>query len=200
MNPQPQLAEITDGSFMTLEAYLQLEETSQLRHEYIDGEIYAMVGSALNHNHISMNVAGEFRNHLKGTPCATFSADMKVHLGNDYVYPDVVVDCQAADNILVSPVIIVEVLSKSTRKKDTTQKLIRYINLPSLQEYVLIEQDIVSVQVLKRCNSWQPEYYYWGDTVAFASIGLELPVQDIYDRVENEELLELRQAGEDVIP
>jgi Uma2 family endonuclease len=196
MNPE---LKILDSIPMTEEAYFQLEADSGIRHEYIDGQVYAMVGSALNHNRIAMNVAREFGNHLKDTPCETFSADIKVRVGSDYVYPDVVVDCHATDNMLVSPVIIVEVLSKSTRKKDTTQKLIRYINLPSLQEYVLIEQDIVSVQVLRRTNAWQPDYYYLGDSVTFDAIGVTLTVDSIYERVDNSELNEFRQLQQGVV-
>ncbi len=75
---------------------------------------------------------------------------------------------------------------------DTTTKLIRYVNLPSLQEYVLIEQDIVSVQVLRRNNAWKSEYFYLGDSVTFESIGLILSVEEIYDRVDNQEMNELR--------
>lgn len=188
MNPKS-----AENSIMTPDAYLLLEESSELRYEYIDGQVYAMVGSTINHNRITMNIAREFGNHLKNTPCETFSADIKLKLGSDYVYPDVVVDSQARENRLTTPVLIVEVLSKSTRKKDTTKKLIRYINLPSLQEYVLIEQDFVSVQVLRRSNDWKTEYYYWGDAITFASIGVTLSVEDIYQRVENDELSECRQ-------
>ncbi len=189
---------------MTETEYLESEQTSDTKHEYIDGQTYAMAGAGSNHNRIAVNVAGEFRNHLKGTPCETFMADMKVRLGHDYVYPDVMVDCnpQKTDNYFAdSPVVIVEVLSKSTRKTDTTVKLIRYINLPSLQEYVLIEQDIVSVQVLRKSNDWKTEYYYLGDMVSFSSIGLSLAVEEIYDRVENGEMtlkIELTNCFNDV--
>lgn len=191
MNPEPEIA-------MTQEAYFQLEAASDVRYEFIGGQIYAMGGSALNHNRIAMNVAVGFSNHLRGTSCETFSADMKVQVGNDYVYPDVVVDCHATGNLLVSPIIIVEVLSKSTRKKDTTQKLIRYINLPSLQEYVLVEQDIVSVQVFRRIKAWQPDYYYLGDSVTFDAIGVTLTVDSIYERVDNTELNEFWQLQQGV--
>ena len=183
---------------MTEAEYLEAELASEVKHEFINGEAYAMAGAGSNHNRIALNIAGEFRNHLKGTPCETFMADMKVRLGQDYVYPNVLVDChpEKTDNLFVdSPVIIVEVLSKSTRKTDTTLKLIRYINLPSLQEYVLIEQDIVSVQVLRKSNDWKTEYYYLGDTVTFSSIGLKLAVEEIYDRVENGEMIEFRLQG-----
>ena len=186
---------------MTEAEYLEAELVSEIKHEYIDGQTYAMAGAGSNHNRIAVNVAGEFRNHLKGTPCETFMADLKVRLGQDYVYPNVMVDCnpQKSDNLFAdSPVIIVEVLSKSTRKIDTTVKLIRYINLPSLQEYVLIEHDIVSVQVLRKANDWKTEYYYLGDRVTFSSIGLSLAVEEIYDRVENGELQEFRDQDNKV--
>ncbi len=191
----------TENIFMTEEEYLQSELASEFKREYIDSQVYAMAGAKHNHNCISMNIAREFSNHLKGTPCATFMADIKVRLGKDYVYPDVLVDCgnmSGDDYFSTSPVIIVEVLSKSTRIRDTTTKLIRYINLPSLLEYVLIEQDLVSVQVLRKNNHWQSEYFYLGDKVTFKSIGLALAVEDIYDRVDNADMNEFRSGLEGV--
>ncbi|WP_019864481.1 Uma2 family endonuclease [Methylovulum miyakonense] len=177
------------------EEYLASEQVSDIRHEYIGGQVYAMAGAGYNHNCITANIMRKFGNHLEGTPCATFVADMKVRLGKDYVYPDVLVDCgklSGDDYFANSPVIIVEVLSPSTRKTDTTTKLIRYINLPSVQEYVLVEQDFVSVQVLRRSQHWQPEYFYLGDAVTFAPIGLTLAVEEIYDRVDNKDMNEFR--------
>jgi Uma2 family endonuclease len=112
---------------------------------------------------------------------------------------DVLVDCgklSSEDYFSTSPLIIVEVLSKSTRKIDSTTKLLRYINMESLQEYVLIEQDIVSVQVLRRANHWLSEYYFLGDEVTFASIGLTLTVAEIYDRVDNADMREFAQQAE----
>lgn len=181
--------------FISEEEYLASEQVSDIRHEYIGGQVYAMAGAGYNHNCIAANIMRKFGNHLEGTPCATFVADMKVRLGKDYVYPDVLVDCGklSGDNYFAnSPVIIVEVLSPSTRKTDTTTKLIRYINLPSVQEYVLVEQDFVSVQVLRRSQHWQPEYFYLGDAVTFAPIGLTLAVEEIYDRVDNKDMNEFR--------
>lgn len=183
--------------YLTEAEYLATEPASEVKREYIDGQVYAMAGAGYNHNCISANMLRKFGNHLEGTPCATFMADIKVKLGKDYVYPDVLVDCtkMAGDDYFsTSPVIIVEVLSRSTRKTDTTTKLIRYINLPSLQEYVLIEADIVSVQVLRRSKNWMPEYFFLGDEVTFDSIGLTLPVEDIYDRVDNTDMNEFREG------
>ncbi len=181
--------------FLSEQEYLATEPMSELKREYIDGQIYAMAGAGYNHNCISANMLRELSSHLKGTPCATFMADIKVKMGKDYVYPDVVVDCSKMnrdDYFSTSPVIVVEVLSRSTRRMDSTTKLLRYINLPSLQEYVLIEPDIVSVQVLRRSNHWRSEYFYLGDRVNFESIGLTLSVEDIYDRVDNTDMNEFR--------
>ena len=182
--------------FLTEEEYLRTEMSSEVKREYIDGRIYAMAGAGYNHNCIVGNIFGNFRSHLKGTPCTTFMADMKVRLGKDYVYPDVVVDCgkiAGDDYFVISPVIIVEVLSKSTRKNDTTKKLLYYLNLPTLQEYVLVEQEFVSIQVLRKSNHWVSEYYYLGDMVTFESIGLTLGVEEIYNRVDNKDMDEFRQ-------
>lgn len=191
------LDKVHENIYLSEEEYLATEPASEVKREYIDGQVYAMAGAGYNHNCISANMLRELGNHLKGTPCATFMADIKVRLGKDYVYPDVLVDCSKMsgdDYFSTSPVIIVEVLSRSTRKTDTTTKLIRYINLPSLQEYVLIEPDIVSVQVLRRSKHWMPEYFFLGDAVRFESIGLTLPVADIYDRVDNTDMNEFRQS------
>lgn len=185
--PQP------DARLMTEEEYLKSEPYSDVRRKYYDGLAYAMAGSKRNHNILSGNLAGEFRNHLKGSPCATFSADIKVALGKNYFYPDVIVDCTETEGdsyFANSPVIIVEVLSKSTKKMDTTVKLIQYINLPSLKEYVLVEQDSVCLQVLRKSKHWRPEFFYLGDAITFESIGLTLSVEAIYDRVDNEEMQE----------
>lgn len=190
----------TDQSdvYLTEDEYLASEAAAEVKREYTDGQVHAMAGAGYNHDCIAANILGEFRSHLKGTPCATFMADIKLRIGKDYVYPDVLVDCSkmSGDDLFsTAPVIIVEVLSRSTRKTDTTTKLIRYINLPSLQEYVLIEPDIVSVQVLRRTNHWLSEYYFLGDDVTFTSIGLTLKVEDIYDRVDNRDINEFREQA-----
>jgi Uma2 family endonuclease len=123
---------------------------------------------------------------------------LKVSIGKDYVYPDVLVDCSKTEGksyFSNSATIIVEVLSKSTRKRDLTTKLLRYINLPSLLEYVLIEQDFVQVQVLRKRTDWKYEFYFLGDSITFESIDLTLAVEEIYDRVDNDDMNEFRQQG-----
>jgi Uma2 family endonuclease len=184
-----------EGIPMSEAEYLLTEPDSEVKREYIDGRVYAMAGASRIHNLISANVMRKFGNHLADTPCATFMADMSVHSGQTYVYPDVVVDCTDTDeDFVTAPLIVVEVLSKSSRKRDTTQKLMRYINMPSLQEYALVEQDIVQIQVLRRSNGWIPSYYYLGDAITFESIGLTLAVEAVYERVNNTDMAEFRAA------
>ena len=147
---------IKNTDLMTVDDYLEGELSSDIKHELIDGTIYAMAGASANHERISVNVLAEFRNHLKNQPCEPFGSDMKLRINSNFFYPDVMVDCHFDNSepyFTETPIIIVEVLSKSTRKKDTTLKLLSYINIPSLQEYVLIEQDFVDFQVFNaiRC-------------------------------------------------
>lgn len=185
-----------EGIPMTEEEYLATEPDSEVRREYYDGRAYAMTGSKRNHNILTGNIARQFGNHLQGTPCITFSVDIKVAFAKKYFYPDVLVDCSDNDGdsyFATAPVLIVEVLSKTTKKKDTTVKLLHYINLPSLKEYVLVEQDDACIQILRRSKHWQPEYYYLGDQITFESIDLTLSVETLYERVDNEDMRAFRQ-------
>lgn len=95
-----------------------------------------------------------------------------------------------------SPRIIVEVLSSSTRKFDQTSKRLVYQNITTLEEYVLIEQDRVEIQVFRRADNWQSSYYYIDDDITFTSIGLTLPVLEIYQRVENDDMRAFNQTQE----
>ncbi len=195
------MSTVIQTSSLSTEEYLQGELTSEVKHELIDGYAYAMAGAHANHERISGNVYAEIRQHLKNLPCEPFGSDMKVKVGLNFFYPDVTVDCDFDESqpyFTEKPIIIVEVLSKSTRRVDQTIKRRAYLNLPSLQEYVLIEQDFVDVEVIRRSEGWQSKHYYLGDEVTFESIALTLPVEDIYHRVQNEDMLEFlnKQAEE----
>ncbi|MDQ5910877.1 MAG: hypothetical protein QG599_2974 [Pseudomonadota bacterium] len=173
--------------------YLEGERISTIRHEYIDGDVYAMAGASKNHDRIAGNIFRKFGEHLENTPCEPFSSDMKVKCGKNYFYPDVIVVCEDKtedEYYTESPIIIVEVLSRSTRRTDQSFKRLAYQNLPSLQEYVLIEQDFVDVEICRRDRHWQSEHYYLGDEVYFAAIDLRLPVEVIYARVVNDDMRE----------
>lgn len=177
--------------FISEAEYLAGELISEIKHEYIDGDVYAMAGASRSHNIIASNIARKFGNHLENTPCTTFSSDMKVKAEGCFFYPDVSVVCdekQGDDYFTEAPLIIVEVLSKSTRRRDKTTKFQAYKTLPSLQEYVLIDQDFVEIQVCRKNANWFPALYFLGDEITFESISLTLTVADIYQRVENEEV------------
>ncbi len=177
---------------MSIDDYLNFEMSSEVKHEFIDGEIIAMTGASANHNRIVGNVFAKFYNHLQSSPCEVFMNDMKLKLLNEYRYPDLMAVCDnnfTDDNYAVEkPIIIVEVLSKSTRREDTTRKLLSYLNIPTLQEYVLIEQDLVSVMIMRKSNHWTPAYYYLENEVYFESIDFSIKVEDIYFRVENDDM------------
>ena len=182
---------------ITEEEYLKQEQNTAVKHEYIDGCIVAMAGASKNHGRIIRNLLGKFDAHLAGSPCEPFSSDLKVKAGKNYFYPDVVVDCDSESEpayFASKPTLIIEVTSRSTRHKDRSEKLLSYLNIESLQEYVLIDQDVVSIDVFRRNENWILRNYALGDKVLFNAINLELSVEDIYHRVINEEMTDFLKS------
>lgn len=177
-------------TWMSEEDYLRTELEREIKHEYIDGYLYAMSGVKKNHARITTNIDRVFGRHLSDKPCESFTSEVKVKIGSKFFYPDVMVVCDDNDQdyYTETPVIIVEVLSPSTRRMDETVKKWAYQNIPTLQEYVLIEQDFVDVEVCRRREGWVSWHYFLGDTVTFEAIGLSLLVEDIYARVDNEDM------------
>jgi Uma2 family endonuclease len=187
---------------ISVEDYLSGEKISDIKHEYLDGQVYAMAGASLKHNIINANTFGLLWNHLKGQPCFPLSSDMLLEISStQYRYPDVMVICDddssTNDYIRKNPLIIVEVLSKSTRKKDRGEKLKEYLSLSSLQEYVLIEQDFAEIEIQRRSRSWKSSYYFLGDDITLESIDVTLSVEDIYQRVDNNDMQEFLRQKED---
>ena len=177
--------------YITEAEYLDGEHYNDIKHEYIYGDVYAMTGASRNHNTLTNTIARLLGNHLEQTPCSVFSSDMKVKTDHCFFYPDVLVVCddeQGHDYYTEKPVIIVEVLSKTTRRNDKTTKMTAYKNIPSLQEYVLIEQDCVDVEICRRENGWCSEHYFLGDEVTFNTLELSVSVADIYTKVNNEDM------------
>jgi Uma2 family endonuclease len=174
----------------SVQDYLQAEEASEVRHEFVEGELYAMAGASEEHNFIAGNIFAGIRNHLRGKPCKVFIHDMKArvyaHLTLFY-YPDVMVVCDPDDDdryFKTKPRIIIEVVSDSTRNTDTREKLITFIQLPSLEEYVLVEQDKIEVTVHRREVEWRPELLTGADAVLkLKSIGFEMTLREVYEEV-----------------
>jgi len=193
------MSNVSRSKVITENDYLAAELVSDIRHEFVNGEIYAMSGAKATHNRISGNIAREVGNMLRNSHCDTFAADMKVKAGSNYFYPDVLVDCSELDGEAVftqSPVIIFEVLSRSSRKLDETIKKIAYLNIPTLQEYVLVEQDFVDVEVFRKSDDWRSSHYFLGDQIEFESQAIKLDVEEIYTRVKNQDMLEWEELKE----
>lgn len=170
--------------------YLEGEKITKVRHEYIDGEAYAMAGGTKAHNLISFNVARALHGHLRSTPCRVFIGDVKVHVAWDwrerFYYPDVVVGCEAGDSdpyVVEQPKLIIEVLSDSTERNDRSDKFYAYRRLPSLDEYVLVAQDTRRVEVYRRETGWDLELYEQEGEFSLRSLGLDLSIADVYEGV-----------------
>ena len=190
------------NSFISQEDYLAGELISEVKHEYIDGDVYAMAGASKNHERIIGNVFAKLHAQLENTPCEPFLSDLKIKVANSFFYPDAMVVCKDKTDheyYTESPIIIIEVLSKSTRKTDQALKRRAYQSLPSLNEYVLIEQDFIDVEICRKSNHWQSEHYFLGDEVHFATIDLSVSVEAIYARVANEEMREFLANRSDAI-
>lgn len=179
--------------YLSVEDYLAGERESEQRYEYVEGTVYARAGASTNHNRISGNLYALIWNHQRGKSCFPMTSDMLVKTtAKRFRYPDLMVVCDDDPSqdtyVRESPILIVEVLSGSTHRKDKTEKRAEYLALPSLLEYVLIEQDIAEVVVQRRSEAWRSTYYYPGSTVTLESIGLTVPVEAIYERVDNADM------------
>ena len=170
--------------------YLEGEKASKVRHEYVDGDGYAMAGGTKAHNQVAGNFYGALRAHLRGTPCRAFIGDVKVHVAWDwrerFYYPDVVVGCAAGDNdpdVVEQPKLIVEVLSNSTERDDRSDKFYAYRRLASLQEYVLVAQDTRRVEVYRRQTGWDLELFETDGDFNLHSVGLDLTLAEVYEGV-----------------
>lgn len=141
---------------MTVEEYLAWEPLQQERHEFYDGEIFAMAGGTYEHNSISGAVYSALRTHLKGTPCRVAIADIRIKVNQQYFYPDVSVTCATSDvqtikaNEFTAPKLIVEVLSASTAAYDRGLKFANYRQLSSLQEYLLIDPETKTAELFRK--------------------------------------------------
>ena len=187
-------------AYISEQQYLEDEKVREIKHEYINGEIYARNDFSRNHVQLTGNVARQFGNFLADDfRFEVFLSKMKLRVKGNFFYPDVLVvdgNDKTHDYYVEKPLIIVEVLSKSTRRFDQTGKFEFYKTIPSLEEYVLIEQDFAEIEVCRRANNWYPQRYFLGDEITFESIDLTVSVEAIYKRVQNEDVLEFLAAKE----
>jgi len=170
--------------------YLIWEHEQSERHEYVAGEVFAMVGVRDRHNVIAGNLYVPLRAHLKGSPCKTYLSDIKLEVSaaDSVFYPDLFVTCETPSDPLVKrdAALIVEILSPSTEAYDRGRKFGMYRLLPGLKEYLLIGTDEALVEVYRRTDdeAWLLRTYRPGDTFTLASIDLQIAVDDVFDDID----------------
>lgn len=175
---------------MTYAEYLLLEQRSDEKHEYLDGEIFAMAGGTPEHAALAMAIGRELGNALKGKPCRVFSSDLRIRIrsASACTYPDVAVVCGKLEldgddqNSVLNPVLLVEVLSDATEAHDRGDKAMRYRQIASLREYVMVSHRAPRVEVHRRTpqGTWEIFDYRAGEALELRSIEASFPVDAIY--------------------
>ncbi len=171
--------------------YLEAERSSDVRHEYVDGVLFAMGGASREHGLISANLVAAIRPHLRGSGCRVTASDMKVRLadGRRYYYPDIVVSCtdrrDEPDRYTETrPVLIVEILSPTTAATDRREKLLVYQSLPALTDYLIVSQESESAELYTRdAEGWTHAAFSSGETIELGSIGLALGIDSVFEDV-----------------
>ena len=179
---------------LTVEEYLALERQAPHKSEYFNGEMFALSGASRRHNLIALNIGAELRDQLKQRPCEVYTSDMRVKISHTglYTYPDVVVVCEEPVfedvdvDTLLNPIVLVEVLSKSTEDYDRGGKFEQYRTLTSLQEYLLVAQEQCHVvhYIRQQDNTWLlVETYNIHDCVHLPAIRCDLLLSEVYAKV-----------------
>lgn len=181
-----------ESGFVSVADYLSGEEASGVRHEYIEGVVYAMAGTSDVHNTVAGNFFAAMHSHLRGGRCRAFISDVKVRLNPGekqiFYYPDVMVACDGRDtNAFFKdfPKVIVEVLSEGMERIDRSEKFPNYTQIESLEEFVLASQDKMEVTIFRRAQGWKPEILRQPDqSLALASLNFSMRLQANYEGVE----------------
>jgi Uma2 family endonuclease len=207
VTPQPK-------RYITEEEYLEFEQSSVIKHEYYDGEVYAMTGGTDAHNSLSGNAYASLHAQLRKRPCKVYNSDQKIKVMATglHTYPDVTVVCGRPEFIdrprltLINPVVIIEVLSPSTERYDRGMKFQNYRTIPTLQDYLLISQDNHRIEhyIRQENNEWLLREAVGLDAyIVLHSIECTLTLEDVYEKVNFEEedasISRNAQVGEDDI-
>jgi Uma2 family endonuclease len=177
---------------LTIEEYLEFEKTSDVKHEYYQGEIFAMAGARIAHNMVVMNCTVGLGSRLRGKPCKPFNSDQRIHIPKNifFTYPDISIVCGEIITLnndefnLLNPSVIIEVLSPGTKNYDRAEKFILYRDITSLKEYILIDSQFVNVEAfrLNKTGHWElEEFRSLNDTLFLPSIDVSLPLKEIYE-------------------
>jgi Uma2 family endonuclease len=173
---------------LTPEEYFAWEEQQLEKHEYINGQVYAMIGGSVNHSRIAIRFTTMFDTHLDPSSCITGNSDLKVNIlgTTNYTYPDASVTCDERDKANIQyishPCLIVEVLSKSTEAYDRGGKFRMYQNNPALIDYLLVSSTTIEIDLYHKndAGDWLIINYKPGDTIELKSINLKFPIEQVY--------------------
>lgn len=184
---------------ISVDDYLKTEEISPVKHEFVEGEVYAMAGTSDDHNRIAGELYSRLLDRLRDSDCEPFVGDIKVQITKNVVYyPDILVSCETdpeSPYFRNRPILIIEVTSPSTKHIDRREKLMFYLQIPSVLEYVVIDQHKMNVEVHRRQPNGAWITYYFNerdDIVELTSVDLSIPLPDLYRRVKFE-----KNAGPD---
>ncbi len=180
-------------SKFSIQEYLEMEKDAIYKHEYYRGEIFLMSGASARHNVIFSNLFGDIAFRLKGHPCKPYGSNMRIHIPENtlFTYPDISIVCGDTipspenEDTSIQPSVLIEILSPSTRNYDKGDKFKLYRDIPTLKEYILVDSEAISIEVfrLDPHDHWVlEEYKTLDDALTIQSIGLSIPLQDIYER------------------
>ena len=179
-------------NYVSQEAYLETEREALDKHEYYQGEIFAMSGASVKHNRIFTNFFIDIGSKLKGKGCLPYSSDLRIHIPKNtfYTYPDISIICGEPEltddkfDTATNPSVIIELLSKSTRNYDKGEKFTLYRDIDSLQEYILVDTEKIYVEkhIRNADNSWQlTDYKSLENSFTISTINLSFLLKDIYE-------------------
>jgi Uma2 family endonuclease len=183
---------IKQSSYLSPEDYLEAEKSSSIKHEYHNGDVYAMAGASDEHVTIGINITALLRGHLRGSDRRVYGFDMKVQIDavNHFYYPDVMISCDQRDRefryFKKYPSLIIEILSEGTEAKDRGKKFEHYRCLKTLQEYVLVSQTQQQVEVFRKNEAglWVLHPFGEGDEVELQTVDLRVAIASLYEDVE----------------
>jgi len=184
---------------VSIEEYLEMEQSSIEKHEYYKGEIFAMSGAKMPHNTISKNLLGILFTKLKGKKCQPYGSDVRIHIESNtlFAYPDISIICDEVitrnndDFNVLNPVVIIEILSQSTKNYDRGEKFKLYRDIPTLKEYILIDSESIHIETfrLNEKNHWElEEYNFVTEELYVKAINEKILIADIYEGVKIPEL------------
>jgi Uma2 family endonuclease len=180
--------------YFSAEEYLEQERKATEKHEYFEGEIFAIPGASNNHNEIFSNLFTEIAIKLKGNSCRPYGSDKRLQIPQNtlFTYPDISIYChgltlsETDENTSILPTCIIEILSPSTKAYDRGTKFKLYRDIPSLREYVMIDSESILIEAfhINKSKNWElKEYKTLDDQLKFVSLGFDVPVAEIYKNV-----------------